>query len=153
MHSWLRVGKRFDYTIAVVAIASFFGAGFLLTRTAPSEIRWIVWIVTASLIFPIWLAGCVVGRWVRRRDNEAPPPTTGTHRPVRVKNRIKLYLVLAIVTAVSATAQTKIFLSRHLFYATTADVFLWNFAALAVLVAIYELIEWRMQRSSTRSEP
>ena len=153
MHPWLRVGKRFDYTIALVAIVSFLGFGFLLTRTAPIEIRWIVWILAASLVFPISLAGLLVGRWVRRKDTGATPSTTGTRRPVRLKTRINIYLVLIIVTAVSATEQAKAFLSRQLFNATIGDVFIWNFSALGVLVAIFELVEWRKRRSSARGEP
>jgi hypothetical protein len=52
------------------------------------------------------------------------------------------------VTAVSANEQAKAVLSRHLFAATIGGIFFWNFAALGVLVAIYELTLWRKHQPS-----
>jgi hypothetical protein len=150
VHPWLRVGKRFDYTIALVAIVSYFAVGFLFTRTAPIEIRWIVWILTATLVVPMYIAGLLVGRWVRRRDLGAPSRTNANRRPVSARTRLKIYLVVAGVTAVSASEQAKAILSRRLFAATISDIFLWNFAALGVLVAIYELILWRKHQPTKR---
>ncbi len=146
MGPWLRVGKRFEYTIAVFTIASFLVFGFVLTRSAPGDIRWMVWILMASFVFPFGFVALLIGRWLRRRQiSTAQTATLVDSRP-----RSKFYLVLAIVTAISANEQARIVRERHLFAATAADIFFWNFGALAVLIAIIELSQWRRRLLARR---
>jgi hypothetical protein len=54
------------------------------------------------------------------------------------------------VTAISATEQARINLEKHLFTATAADIFFWNFGALALLIAIIELSQWRKRLLARR---
>src|ERR1700722_18445111 len=103
MGPWLSVGKRFEYTIAVFTVASYLIFGFILTRSAPSDIRWMAWILLATFVFPFGIVALLIGRWRRKQISTVPTATLVRGRP-----RSKIYLVLAIVTAISATEQARV---------------------------------------------
>jgi Na+/proline symporter len=129
---WLRVGKRLEITIAIIAVASFLVWSFLSTRNAPSEIHWIIWILIAGFVFPFCFASFLALSWLRRRQNTADPakkasgPTAGT--------RALSYLVLLVVTTFSALKQTSVLRGRL----APEQIFLLNFALLAAVVALGE---------------
>ena len=147
MRPWLRIGKRLEYTMAVIAVVNSLLCGFILTRGAPVEIRWMVWIYVAGFGFLFCFAALLVGRWWRRKLGGSFVSVSQTPKLVRPKNRGIVYAVAAAVTAISATEQA----ARHLFAATTADIFFWNFAILAFLIGTLEFVEWRKRRSATTS--
>jgi hypothetical protein len=104
------------------------------------------WILLATFVFPFGFVALLIGRSLRRKQISTAQPATLVHsRP-----RSKIYLVLAIVTTISATEQARIIRERHLFAATAADIFFWNFGALAVLIAIIELSRWRKRLVARR---
>jgi len=57
------------------------------------------------------------------------------------KTRLLIYVVMAIVTVPSARVEAKAI------PATLGRVLLWNFAILAVLIALIEFTEWRKRRT------
>lgn len=146
MGPWLRVGTRLEYAIAVFTIASFLIFGFVLTRSAPGDIRWMAWILVATFVFPFGFVALLIGRWLRRNQVS----TAQTAALVGSRRRSKMYLVLAIVTTISASEQARIMRERRLFAATAADIFLWNFGALAALIAIIELSLWHKRLVARR---
>jgi len=125
--------------MAVFAIATFLMFGFILARGAPGDLRWMAWLLIASFVFPFSFLALLIGRRLRQGQLSTPQSSA----PLRPRPRAKICLVLTIVTAVSAIEQARINSARHLFRATTGEIFFWNFAALAVLIAIVELSEWR----------
>jgi hypothetical protein len=145
MGPWLRAGRRFEYTIAVLTITSYLVFGFILTRSEPSDIRWIAWILLATFVFPFGFVALLLGRWRRKQTSTAQTAVRVTSRP-----RSSTYLVLAIVTAISATEQARINLEKHFFAANAADIVFWNFGALALLIAITELSQWRKRLLARR---
>jgi hypothetical protein len=145
MGPWLRAGRRFEYTIAVVTITSYLVFGFILTRSAPSDIRWMAWILLATFVFPFGFVALLMGRWRRKQISTAQTAVRVTSRP-----RSGIYLVLAIVTAISATQQIRINSEKHLLAATAADIVFWNFGALALLITIIELSHWRKRLLARR---
>lgn len=149
MHAWLRGGKRVEYTVALITVVLYLFTGFVLTRNASTQIRWSLWILAFILILPISVGGLIYGRWVRRRDLGLPQPTIEGRRLVPLKTRLKIYLALAVVTAISAIEQARV-LPRY-FFATADEVFFWNFVVLSALVAIFEAIQWRARRSQSRA--
>src|SRR5580704_1596114 len=146
MGPWLRAGKRFEYAIAVFTIASYLLFGFILTRSAPADIRWMAWILLATFVFPFGFVALVIGRLRRKQISTVQTPPL-----LRCRPRFKIYLGLAIVTAISVTEQARIIREKHFFAATGADIiFFWNFGALALLIAIIELSQWRKRLLASR---
>ena len=127
-----------------VVVLLYLVSGLMLTRTAPDEIRWILWILLATLIFPLLL----VGIWLRRRLWGHPPAKGRFPGFAQRGTRLKGYVVAAIVTAISAAEQARHGMTVRRFSAKTADIFIWNFAAFAVLIATVEILEWRRKRLS-----
>ena len=140
MRPWLRVGKRLEITIAIIAVACFLGGGIVLTGNAPGEIRWIVWIIVAGFIFPFCFASFLALSWLRLRQNASNPvkkaaaPSAGAWA--------MMYLILLLVTAFSVLKQTSMFRGRL----TLAQIFLLNLVFLAAVVALAEFSSWRKQR-------
>jgi hypothetical protein len=81
MGPWLRAGRRFEYTIAVLTIASYLVFGFTLTRSAPSDIRWMAWILLATFVFPFGFVALLLGRWRRKQISTAQTVTMVSSRP------------------------------------------------------------------------
>lgn len=135
--------------MVVVVTAIFLAFGFVLTRSAPSEIRRIIWIILAGLTFPLLLAGL----WLRRRIWRSRAPVARSSSLVRLRTRLMAYLLAAVVTAVSTEEQARVLLAKRPSTANTMDILLWNFAGLAVLIAVLEVIEWRRRRSGAAFRP
>ena len=125
-----RAGTRPEYAAVITVASSLFG--FLFASRAPSNIRWIIWPLGAGM-FVFGLAFLLVGWWARR----AAPGTTWAARP---ENRLLAYLVAAILTVPSAGLQS---IAAPVPF---GELLLWNFAILAILIAIAEFTEWRKRR-------
>jgi hypothetical protein len=114
--------------------------GFLFASRAPSNIRWIIWPLGATM-FLFGLAFLLVGWWARRRALGSPVSAAGTTWAARRENRLLAYLVAAVVTVPSARLQSMAVPVPF------GELMLWNFAILAILIAIAEFTEWRKRRS------
>jgi hypothetical protein len=113
--------------------------GFLFASRAPSNIRWMIWPVGAAMFF-FGVAFLLVGWWVRRRALGSPVLAAGTTWAARRENRLLAYLVAAVMTVPSARLQS---LAVPVPF---GKLLLWNFAVLAILIAIAEFTEWRKRR-------
>jgi hypothetical protein len=132
--------------MVIAVIAYFLGGGFILTRDAPNQIRGILWILLAGLIFPLLLLGILLRRTIHKENATGPIIRTN----LRLRTRIVAYFVSASVTAVSAAEQVRVNLAKKLLAAAAGEIFLWNFAALVALIAICEFIAWRMRRAANQ---
>ena len=68
---------------------------------------------------------------------------------IHASHRLKVYLAATAVTIISAIEQARVAALKRGFSATTGDIVFWNFTALAVLIAVLELIEWRKRSSAS----
>jgi hypothetical protein len=91
-------------------------------------------------MFFFGLAFLLVGRWARRRALESSVSAAGTTWAARRENRLLAYLVAAVVTLPSAKLQSEAVPVPF------GKLLLWNFAVLAILIAIAEFTEWRKRR-------
>jgi hypothetical protein len=107
-----------------------------------------VWSYVAGFTFPLGAAALLVGRWRRRMLGGPQTASAKLPAPVHRNSRRVSYIAAAMVTTVSATEQARVNQAKHLFKATTGEIFFWNFATLAVLIAIVQLVEWRKGRSN-----
>jgi hypothetical protein len=138
MGSWLRAARRPEYAAGISTVTgSLFG--FLFAIRAPSNVRWIIWPLGAAM-FIFGFAFLLVGWWARRRAPALPASAAGTTWAARPENRLLAYLLAAVVTLPSARLQS-IAVPVPL-----GKLLLWNFATLAVLIAIAEFTEWRKRR-------
>jgi hypothetical protein len=129
---------RLEYTAIISTVASSL-FGFLFASRAPSNIRWIIWPLGATM-FLFGLAFLLVGWWARRRPFGSPVSAAGTTWAARRENRLLAHLVAAVVTVPSARLQSKAVPVPF------GKLLLWNFAILAILTAIAEFTEWRKRR-------
>jgi hypothetical protein len=138
MDPGLHAGRRLEYAAVISTVAtSLFG--FLFASRAPSNIRWIIWPLGATM-FSFGLAFLLVGWWARRRALGSPVSAAGTTWAARRENRLLAYLVATVVTVPSARLQSKAVPVPF------DKLLLWNFAILAILIAIGEFAEWRKRR-------
>jgi cation transport ATPase len=135
--------------MGLIALSSFLLFGFLLTRSAPADARWIVWILAASFIFPFCFLFLLVGRWLRRRFPPAALPASPAPRLLAAGTRVKIYAAITGATLLFVMDEARIVRTKHLFGATTRDVFFWEFVGLAVLIALGRFFEWRKRRSAS----
>jgi hypothetical protein len=159
MGGWLRTGRRLEWHVAVVSLVCFFVFGGLLTRRAPSELRWFVWMYVGGFYLVFGVCALLLVRHLRRRGHlrqrdgspdvaDASPAETSVQ--VHFRKRIKIYLAAGAVTAVSATEQSNSVAFRQRFAATTGEIFLWNFAAFAVVILVAELVVWWKTHATNR---
>jgi hypothetical protein len=113
--------------------------GFLFASRAPSNMRWMIWPVGATMFF-FSFAFLLVGWWARRRAPGSPVSAAGTTWAARRENRLLAYLVAAVVSVPSARLQSNVA------PVPSGELLLWNFAILAILIAIAEFTEWRKRR-------
>jgi hypothetical protein len=64
MDAGSRAGSRLEYAALVFTVA-IYALGFLFATRAPSNIRWIIWPLGASMFF-FGFAFLLVGWWARR---------------------------------------------------------------------------------------
>jgi hypothetical protein len=138
MGTWLRAARRPEYAAGIATLTGSL-LGFLFATRAPSNIRWIIWPLGATMLF-FGLAFPLVGWWVRRRAHGSPISAAGAAWGARRENRLLAYLVAAVVTVPSARLQSKAVPVPF------GKLLLWNFAILAILIAIAEFAEWRKRR-------
>ena len=138
MDPGLRAERRLGYAAGITTVASSL-FGFLFASRAPSNIRWIVWPLGAPMLF-FGLAFVLVGWWARRRALGSPVSAAGAEWARRPGTRLLAYLVAAVVTVPSARLQSMAVPVPF------GKLLLWNFATLAILIAIVEFTEWRKRR-------
>src|SRR5580658_4360830 len=139
MGAWLRAASRPEYAAVITTVASSL-FGFLFATRAPSNVRWIIWPLGAAM-FVFSLAFLLVGSWARRRALGSPVSIDGTEWVRRPETRLLAYLVAAAVNVPSARLQS---MAAPVPF---GKLLLWNFAILAILVAIAECTEWRKRQS------
>lgn len=147
MGSWLRVGRRLEWVLVVFTVLCILLFGFLFTSRAPANIRWMVWIYVGGFCVVLSGFSLLLIRYLRRSGiitGTASNASRFTHR-----NRLKVYLAATAVTIISAIEQARVAALKRGFSATTGDIVFWNFTALAVLIAVLELIEWRKRSSAS----
>src|ERR1700685_3826404 len=103
MDPGLRAERRLGYAVGITTVATSL-LGFLFASRAPSNIRWIIWPLGATMLF-FGLAFLLVGWWARRRALGSPVSAAGTTWASRRENRLSAYLVAAAVTVPSARLQ------------------------------------------------
>lgn len=137
MRRWLRMGRRFEWTMSFTAIVGFLVLGFIQTRGAQTvEVRLILWIYSAFCVFPLLCLATVAARWAQRKTAAAP-----LTRTVRTQIRVWFYAVLAIVMFAADRVWAK---------ATgwsLGHVLLGDVAILALLIGITEFKQWRKRQS------
>lgn len=151
MGHWLRRGRRLEWALVIFTALSALLFGSMFTNRAPANIRWMVWIYIGGFYTVMLVLSLFLVQSLRRRGIIASDATAAsTHgEPSR---RLKVYVAAAAVTALSAVEQARFVVFRQRLGATTSDIFLWNFVALAVLITIAELFQRRKGHSSnTRS--
>ena len=138
MDSAPRAARRPEYAAGITTLATSLFA-FLFASRAPSNIRWIIWPLGAPMFF-FGMAFLLVGWWARRRAPGSPASAAGATWAARRENRLLAYLLAAVVTLPSARLQSIVVPVPF------GKLLLWNFATLAVLVALAEFTEWRKRR-------
>ena len=130
-----RAEKRLAYATGICTLVSS-SFGFLFATRAPSNIRWMIWPLGASMFF-FGMAFLLVGWWAQRSA------VTGTAWAAQRENRLLAYLVAAVITVPSATLQSSAV------PAPFGKLLLWNFAILVILIALVEFTEWRKRRPAS----
>ncbi len=95
----------------------------------------------------MFLTFLFIGRSLRRKvigSSTTISPAAPSRRDFQ--GRVKIYAVVAAVTAISAVEQARSIAFKSLFGASTRDIFFWNFGACAILLAITELVLWLRRR-------
>ena len=140
MLPWLHFGRRFEYTFTAGALGCFLVGGFALSRTAPPEIRWFVWLFVAGLVFPMFFVGWLLGRRIRQRHTKPLVPPAAAAKGHPAKTRLLFYLSIVVVMVPADRVLAKalgISLIRLL---------PWDAAVFAVLIATSEVTAWRKRR-------
>jgi hypothetical protein len=146
MGTWLRIGRRFEWTMAAAAVLCFLGFGFFLTTRAPADIRWMVWIFVAGFVFPFALFMTLTGRLMLRASRRKESPPRERQKPLGIKTRVVIYAVFLIATMISTMGEANRVLLGHFFSISGWGVVFWNLVAVSFLITICELIEWRRRR-------
>jgi hypothetical protein len=128
--------------MAAVAIAGDVALSAAMTRgMQDAKVRLIVWTFVAVFVFPIFFVVVFLTRWLRRSLTTLLP-VGGAGTAVRPKTRLLLYISIAAVTVPADRVWAK---AGHW---SLSRVLLWDFAILALLIAIMEFMEWRKRRLS-----
>ena len=130
--------------MVLVVTFYFFCGGLLLTRSAPDEIRWILWLLLATLVLPPLLLGLLLRRIVQ----SGAPYARSEVSYVRPRTRLLIYAATVLVTLIAANEEAKMFSEKKLFTLTPSQTFMLNAVILAALITVCEWIARRQRRSS-----
>jgi hypothetical protein len=132
-------GRRLEYFIVGWAVAVYLIGGFILTLRAPRVSHVFVWLVCAVFVFPLSVAGLLIGRWIRR--NSSPVKSTvGAAQARPVEARLLLYMI-ALVVMIPADRVWAKATGWSLGHILLADLTILSF-----LIAITEIKERRKRR-------
>jgi hypothetical protein len=153
MITWLRAGRRFEWTVLVICLAWFLWMGLTFTWNEPvyQPLRWVLWVYAA--ILPLVVVGLAFAfgpalRGLARKATLSDARAVGVSK---LTSRLSIYLIMFVVAGMLALNVAKVLLQRQVPATSIVRFFCWDVVVLVIIVAFNEISVWRKGRNLHRS--
>jgi hypothetical protein len=151
--TWLRTGRRLEYTILAVCVTGFLWMAFIILRGAPRDmtVRAILWVYVG---LPPLVISVLVFEFGPSLRKYAESKVSGVRQPRNLASRLRVYFLVTLVIIFASIRVGGGLVERNIISVTALlNFFYFDLAILVFYIVSSEVKIWRSMGQTPRGDP